>query len=99
MARARIYRPTKTAMQSGRAQARKWILEYEAATPRRPDPLMGWASAEDTLNEVQLRFDTRDEAVAFAEKLGLEYAVIVPQDTAEKPKSYADNFRYDRVRS
>ena len=99
MARARIYRPTKTAMQSGRAQARKWILEYEAATPRRPDPLMGWASAEDTLNEVQLRFDTRDEAVAFAEKLGLEYAVIVPQDTAEKLKSYADNFRYDRVRS
>ena len=83
MARARIYRPTKTAMQSGRAQARKWILEYEAATPRRPDPLMGWASADDTLNEVQLRFDTPDEAVAFA----------------EKPKSYADNFRYDRVRS
>jgi len=99
MARARIYRPTKTAMQSGRAQARKWILEYEAATPRRPDPLMGWASADDTLNEVQLRFDTRDEAVAFAERLGLEYAVIAPQDTAGKPKSYADNFRYDRVRS
>ena len=99
MARARIYRPTKTAMQSGRAQARKWILEYEAATPRRPDPLMGWASADDTLNEVQLRFDTRDEAVAFAERLGLEYAVIAPHDAAEKPKSYADNFRYDRVRS
>ena len=99
MARARIYRPAKTAMQSGRAQARKWILEYEAATPRRPDPLMGWASADDTLNEVQLRFDTRDEAVAFAERLGLEYAVIAPHDTAEKPKSYADNFRYDRVRS
>jgi hypothetical protein len=99
MARARIYRPTKTAMQSGRAQARKWILEYEAATPRRPDPLMGWASADDTLNEVQLRFDTCDEAVAFAERLGLEYAVIAPQLTFKKPKSYADNFRYDRVRS
>jgi hypothetical protein len=99
MARARVYRPTKTAMQSGRGQARKWILEYEAPTPRRPDPLMGWASADDTLNEVQLRFDTRDEAVAFAERLGLEYAVIAPHDTAEKPKSYADNFRYDRVRS
>ena len=99
MARARIYRPTKTAMQSGRAQARKWILEYEAATPRRPDPLMGWASADDTLNEVQLRFDTCDEAVAFAERLGLEYAVIAPHDTAKKLKSYADNFRYDRVRS
>ena len=96
---ARIYRPTKTAMQSGRAQARKWVLEYEPATPRRPDPLMGWASAEDTLNEVQLRFDTRDEAVAFADRLGLDYTVIAPHDTAEKPRSYADNFRYDRVRS
>ena len=98
MARARIYRPTKTAMQSGRAQSRKWILEYEPATPRRPDPLMGWASAEDTLNEVQLRFDTQDEAVAFADRLGLDYTVIAPHDTAEKPKSYADNFRHDRVR-
>jgi ETC complex I subunit conserved region len=99
MARARIYRPAKTAMQSGRAQARKWILEYEPATPRRPDPLMGWASAADTLNEVQLRFSTCDEAVAFADRLGLDYTVIAPHDSAERPKSYADNFRYDRVHS
>ena len=99
MARARIYRPAKTAMQSGRAQTRKWILEYEPETPRRPDPLMGWASAQDTLNEVQLRFYTLDEAVAFAGKHDLEYTVIAPHDSAEKPKSYADNFRYDRVRS
>jgi hypothetical protein len=97
MARARIYRPTKTAMQSGRAQARKWILEYEPATPRRPDPLMGWASAADTLNEVQLRFNTCNEAVAFADRLGLDYTVIAPHDSVERPKSYADNFRYDRV--
>ena len=86
-------------MQSGRAQARKWILEYEPATPRLPDRLMGWASAEDTLNEVQLRFNTRDEAVAFADRLGLDYSVIAPHDAVEKPKSYADNFRYDRVRN
>ena len=99
MARARIFRPAKTAMQSGRAQARKWILDYEPATPRRPDPLMGWASAADTLNEVQLRFSTCDEAVAFADRLGLDYTVIAPHDSAERPKSYADNFRYDRVRS
>ena len=97
MARARIYRPTKTAMQSGRAQARRWILEYEPATPRRPDPLMGWASAADTLNEVQLRFNTCNEAVAFADRLGLDYTVIAPHDSVERPKSYADNFRYDRV--
>jgi hypothetical protein len=99
MARARIYRPTKTATQSGRAQARKWILEYEPATPRRPEPLMGWASAADTLNEVQLRFNTCNEAVAFADRLGLDYTVIAPHESLERPKSYADNFRYDRVRT
>ena len=68
MALARIYRPAKTAMQSGRAKTRKWVLEYEPATRRDPDPLMGWSSARDTLNEVQLRFDTLEEALAFAKK-------------------------------
>jgi|SRR6516162_1230310 hypothetical protein len=98
MARARIFKPAKTAMQSG-ARTRKWVLAYEPATRRQPDPLMGWTSAEDTLNEVQLHFDTMEEAVAFADKNGLDYAVMPPQLTTEKPKSYADNFRYDRVRS
>jgi hypothetical protein len=97
MARARIFRPAKTAMQSGRARTRKWLLAFEPATRRQPDPLMGWTSAEDTLNEVQLRFETMDEAVAFASKNGLDYTVIPPQDSVDKPKSYADNFRYDRV--
>jgi hypothetical protein len=59
---------------------------------------MGWTSAEDTLNQVQLRFRTLDEAVAFAAKHRLDYTVIAPHQSAEKPKSYADNFRYDRVR-
>ncbi len=99
MAQARIFRPSKTAMQSGRAQTRKWILEYEPATRREPEPLMGWTSAQDTLDQVQLRFDTLDEALAFAAKHGLDYTVIAPHESTEKPKSYADNFRYDRVRS
>ena len=54
MARARILRPSKTAMQSGTALTRKWVLEYEPATKRVPDPLMGWVSARDTLNQVRL---------------------------------------------
>ena len=99
MAQARIFRPAKTAMQSGRAQIRKWILEFEPAAPRRPEPLMGWTSTEDTLNQVRLRFETLDEAVAFADKQGLDYTVVVPHEESEKPKSYADNFRYDRVRN
>jgi hypothetical protein len=98
MAQARIYRPAKTAMQSGRRQTRKWVLDYEPATGRSLDPLMGWTSAADTLNEVRLHFETLAEARAFAERQGLSYTVIEPQAFSEKPKSYADNFRYDRVR-
>ena len=96
MAQARIYRPTKTAMQSGRAKTKKWVLEFEPASRRDPDPLMGWSSAQDTLNEVQLHFDTLEEALAYAQKRGLDYTLIEPQQHTPKAKSYADNFRYDR---
>lgn len=100
MALARIYRPAKTAMQSGRGgRGRKWTLEFEPASRRDPDPLMGWSSAEDTLNEVQLRFDSLDEALAYARKHGLDYTVVEPRLRTPKAKSYADNFRYDRVRT
>ena len=99
MAAARIYRPSKTAMQSGRGQTRKWLLEYEPATRRDPDPLMGWSSARDTLNEVKMHFETLDEAVAFAAKNGLDYTVIEPHARTLKAKSYADNFSYHRIRT
>jgi len=98
MAQARIHRPAKTAMQSGRARTRQWVLEYEPASRRDPDPLMGWSSARDTLNEVHLRFDTLEEALLFAKKHGLEYTLIEEHTRTPKVKSYADNFRYDRVR-
>jgi len=97
MALARIHRPVKSAMQSGRRH-REWMLEYEPATRRDPDPLMGWSSARDTLNQVHLNFATLEDAVAFAKKLGLDYTVIEPHERTPKQKSYADNFRFDRVR-
>ena len=96
MARVRILQPAKTAMQSGVAKTKAWVLEYEPASPREPDPLMGWASAKDTLNEVHLQFDTLEAAVAFAKKHQLEYTVVPPRSRTIRPKSYADNFRYDR---
>ena len=97
MARARIFRPAKTAMQSGRALTQRWVLEYEPETPRQPDPLMGWSSARDTLNQVRLRFATLDEAKQFADKHGLDYSVEEPHERRFKPKNYADNFRYDKA--
>ncbi len=98
MALARIYRPAKTAMQSGRAKTQRWVLDYEVATPRTPDPLMGWTSAADTLNQISLKFETLEEAVAYATKRGLDYTIAKPHQAKFKPKSYADNFRYDRPR-
>ncbi len=96
MPHAVIYRPAKTATQSGKAKTHQWLLEYETETPREPDPLMGWSSAGDTLNEVHLRFETLEEAVDFAQKHGIEYEVMKPREPRLRPKSYSDNFRWQR---
>ena len=93
----RIYQPPKTAMQSGQGNTRQWVLEYEPESARRVEPLMGWTSSRDTKNQVRLRFDTADEAVAYARKHGLMYTLERPHERKLKPKAYADNFRYDRL--
>ncbi len=95
----RIYRPVKTAMQSGTANSKHWLMAFEPTAPKITDPLMGWTGSSDTRGQVKLRFAACDEAVAFAERHGLAYQVIEPQDQTNKPKSYADNFRHRRVRS
>ena len=94
--RARIYQPARNAMQSGKARTKLWLLEYEPESARSPDPLMGWTSSGDMLQQVQLEFDTREEAVAFATRNGIAYQVFEPHRPAPKAKSYADNFRFDR---
>ncbi|MDE2135028.1 MAG: ETC complex I subunit [Alphaproteobacteria bacterium] len=94
--RARIYKPTKTAMQSGKARTKAWLLEYEPASPREIDPLMGWTSSADMLSQVQLEFDTKGEATAYAEKHGITFDLFEPHRPTPKPKAYADNFRFDR---
>ncbi|MEI9987066.1 MAG: ETC complex I subunit [Aliidongia sp.] len=90
MASARILRPAKTAMSSGTARTKNWILEFEQATRRQAEPLMGWISAEDTLNQVRLRFATLEEARDYAEKHGMTYSVEEPHSRSIKPKAYAD---------
>ncbi|HEX5328304.1 MAG TPA: ETC complex I subunit [Acetobacteraceae bacterium] len=93
---ARIYQPPKNAMQSGRAGTQQWVLEFEPSSPLRPDPLMGWIGSTDTRRQVRLSFETREEAVGFAEKEGIAYEVALPQQRRVKPKAYADNFRHGR---
>src|SRR5512141_1270467 len=80
--RARIYQPARNAMQSGRARTKAWLLEFEPASPRRIDPLMGWTSSTDMLSQVQLEFDTRDEAIAYAQKHNIAYDLFEPHRPA-----------------
>jgi hypothetical protein len=94
----RIYQPPKTAMQSGRAATDKWVLEFEPAAPREVEPLMGWISGRDTTRQVKLHFDTREEALAYAERNGYRVELAEPHARRFRPKSYADNFRPDRLR-
>lgn len=92
--KARIYKPVKSAMQSGRANTRQWVLEYEKETPPVPEPLMGWASSEDTLQQVRIGFDSAEAAIAFAREKGIEYDLLEEHGRNIPPKSYLDNFRY-----
>jgi len=94
---ARIYRPAKTAMQSGRANTADWVLEFEAEAARRLDPLMGWAGAvETTPNQVRLKFHTSQEAAAYAEKIGAPYRIDEEHRASMHPKAYSDNFAFRR---
>lgn len=95
--RARIFQQPKTAMQSGVAQTERWALDYAPTEPRQHDPLMGWWGSADTQAQVHLSFDSREAAVAYAERAGLAYDVELPPIRVHVPKVYADNFRFDRL--
>jgi len=93
----RIFQPPKTAMQSGRANSKLWIMEFEPTAARQVEPLMGWTSSADTQAQLRLRFDTLEEAIAYAQKDGLMYSVERTHERNIKPKTYSDNFKYDRL--
>ena len=94
---ARIYKPSRNAMQSGKGKTGFWILEHEATAPRTADPLMGWTSSADTRQQVKLTFPTREEAIAYCEREGLAFTVQ-PEAPAARviKKSYSDNFKFGR---
>ncbi len=94
---ARIYRPAKTAMQSGAAKDKRWLLEFEPAQAREIDPLMGWTSSSDMRQQVKLWFGSQEEAVAYASRNGIESVVDNPKTSKRRPMAYSDNFKFNRV--
>jgi hypothetical protein len=93
MAEARIFQRSKNAMQSGKARADEWVLEFTPAQPRLADPLMGWAGSGDTQNQVQLKFPTLAAAQAYAAKRDISAIYIPTPPKTLKIQAYADNFR------
>ena len=94
---ARIFQPSKTAMQSGKAKTKDWVLEFEPKAARRSDPLMGWTQTSDTeSSQVLLSFDTKDDAVRYAEQHGIAFQLIDSKPARRIIKAYADNFAFGR---
>ena len=91
MKKAKIYKPTKTAMQSGRRNSTNWLLEFDTLSTG-INPLMGWETSRDTMSEVKLEFATKDQAINYAKKNNINYYVIEPQKRKIIKKSYSDNF-------
>ena len=93
---ARIYKPAKTAMQSGQAKTKEWALDYEPDSPAEVEPLMGWTSTSDTKRQILLQFATKEEAVAYCERHGIAYQVFETPQQPRRGLSYADNFAQTR---
>ena len=95
--RVKIYKPVKTATQSGRGKSKDWILEYELSSDRKPENLMGWTASGDTCNQVRLAFSKLDDAVKYANNEGWDYTILSAHERKICPRSYADNFIYRPV--
>jgi len=93
---ARIYKPAKTAMQSGTARTQDWVLDYEPEQPQVIEPLMGWTSSGDMRQQVRLRFYTKEDAIAYCEREGIAYQVFEAKEPARRTIAYADNFSFKR---
>ena len=91
MKKAKIFKPSKTAMQSGFAKSDKWIIEYITDEPG-INPLMGWESSTDTLGELKLEFSSKEKAIVYAKKNKIDYELIEPKTRKINKKSYSDNF-------
>ena len=94
MKKAKIYKPTRTAMQSGKRNTKNWQLKFDTLD-NSIDPLMGWESSKDTLSEIKLEFSTKDQAIDYAKKNNIDYYIVEPEERKIIKKSYSDNFLKD----
>jgi len=90
---ARISELDRRTTQSGKANAGRWLFEFERSEPLRPDPLTGWAGSGDTNTQVRINFGTREEAIAYADRHGIAYHLVPSTPVKMKIQAYADNFR------
>ena len=94
---ARIYRPAKTAMSSGRAKTHLWVLEFEPERAKEIEPLMGYTSSDDMRSQVRLQFESKEQAIEYATRNGIAYQVFEPKERVRPAIAYSDNFRRDRT--
>jgi NADH dehydrogenase len=96
--RARIYRPARTAMSSGTAKTKHWVLEFVPESARGIDPLMGWTSSADTQAQVRMSFETKEAAVDYAKAHGIDAVVLEPKTRKPniRPRGYGENFATNR---
>lgn len=93
-----IYRPSKTAMQSGRSKTKQWILEFSTDDRKFIDAIMGWIGSKDTTRQIKIPFESKEDAMRYAKENSLDFTIKVPHERKIKPKSYADNFAHDARR-
>jgi len=95
---AKIFKPARNAMQSGTGKTKLWLMEFDPETRRSVEPLMGWTSSSETRQQVKLWFDSKEEAIAYAERGGIAYRLLEPPaDAPTKALSYSDNFKVGRL--
>ena len=96
MPSVRIFQPAKNAMQSGRANTQSWVVEFAPNDAVKPSPMMGWPGSGDTRQQVRLSFDSRNDAIGYAQKHGLDDEVPASRNRSVRAKAYSDNFRANR---
>ena len=91
--KAKIFKPAKTAMQSGRSKFNKWVLKFSDKKNQLKDTMMGWNGGSSTISQIELKFSSKEEAVNYAKKNGIDYEVLETKERKVINKSYADNFK------